>query len=164
MGRSLVLLGLLVTVSVSSIPARADSGPSAPTQRTRHRRKGLIAGGLITWGVTYALGVMAALGTAGTYNTCTGSPACTPPSNSEGADLLIPVAGPWIAIAAKPGDAGLLAVLGLGQAVGVTLFTVGMVGRTDDGPPADEARARASVSFGVLPTREGAYGFLSGRM
>ena len=55
--------------------------------------------------------------------------------------------GPWIAIGAKPGDAGVLAVLGLGQAVGVTLFTVGMVGRTDEGPPADEyGSVRVEVS------------------
>jgi hypothetical protein len=171
MGRSLVLLGVLVTVTVSSVPARADPGPASvpaaqttpagPTHGLRHRRKGLIAGGLITWGLTYGLSVLAVVSTQGSYNACQG---CTVPPDYEARDVLIPVVGPWIAIGARPSDAGLLAVLGLGQAAGLTLFTVGMVGRTDDGPPVDERRAHAFVSFGVLPTRDGAYGFLSGRM
>ncbi len=175
MGRFPVLLGVLVIVTVSSVPARAESGPppqpvaqaapaAPPAHRPRHRRMGLVAAGLTTWGVTYAVGVMAALSTLGSYNTCTGSPACTAPGNSEAGELLIPVAGPWIAIGAQPKDAGLLAILGLGQAVGVTLLTVGVVGRADDGPPVDEPRPRTFVSFGVLPTHDGAFGFLSGRM
>lgn len=171
MGRSLVLLGALATLAAPSRMARADAAPAlqpaapaAPSHGARHRRTGLIVGGAVTWTVTYAIGVLAAVRTAGSYNTCTGSPACTAPGNPEAGDLLIPVAGPWIAIGAQPRDAGLLAVLGLGQAVGATLLTVGIVGRSDDVAPSEEPRARGFVSFGVLPTREGGYGFLSGRM
>ena len=171
MGRSLVVLGVLATLAASSGPARAgdtpaiqpagQAAPAAPSHGPRHRRKGLIVGGVITWSVTYAVGVMAALSTLGSYNTCEG---CTVPHNSEAGDLLIPVAGPWIAIGAQPKDVGLLALLGLGQAAGVTLLTVGIVGRSDDVAAPDEPRARGFVSFGVLPSRDGAFGFLSGRM
>jgi hypothetical protein len=183
MRRSLVLLVALATLVVSSGPARADNtpvsqpagqaAPSGPSHVPRHRRIGLIAGGLTTWGVSYGLGLMAALSTLGSYNgpTCQDAAnvsACLPPKNYEARDLVIPVVGPWLAIGAQPRDAALLALVGLGQVAGLTLLTVGIVGRADEGVPPDEHRgapgARAFVSFGVLPTRDGAFGFLSGRM
>src|SRR5207302_822588 len=90
-------------------------------------------------------------------------------------DLLIPVAGPWMAIAASPKDAALFSFLGVVQATGVALTIGGIVRYANDGAPAQgsgeapgahraSSRPGAFMSFGVLPTRDGAFGFLSGRM
>jgi hypothetical protein len=96
--------------------------------------------------------------------------------NHEGGDLLIPIVGPWIAMgSAHSGDTEALALLGIVQATGIALTVGGIVRYTFDGtraegsgdaPGAHHARSRppAFVSFGVLPARDGAFGFLSGRL
>ena len=126
---------------------------------------------MTTFGVGYGLGVLIAFATLGSTNEM-----CPCPSgNHERGDLLIPVAGPWIAMGAHSGDAGPLALLGIVQATGVALTVGGIVRYVSDGTPAEgsrdspgahhaRSRSGAFMSFGVLPTREGAFGFLSGRM
>jgi hypothetical protein len=106
---------------------------------------------------------------------CT-SPCNLPQGNTEGRDMLIPVVGPWMAMSSAPSkDIGILTLLGLAQATGVALTVGGIMRYSADGMPPDEAgdpsrarpaqpRPRSIVSFGVLPTRDGAFGFLSGRL
>jgi len=179
---------VLVSVFLSAGAARAETAPApgaqpegpaaphdAPPARPR-RRPGLLIGGLVTWGISYTISVATAFATLGSYNgaaNCT-SP-CPPSDNSETRDLLIPVVGPWMAMTTGHSrDNGLLAFLGIAQATGVAL-TVGGIVRLAGGGAASEsrdssgARPRASrpgsfLSFGVLPARDGAFGFLSGRM
>jgi hypothetical protein len=121
---------------------------------------------------------MTAFDSLRSYNgpNCGGKVACPVIDNSEPRDLLIPVVGPWMAMGSAPSrDTTLLAFLGIAQVTGVALTIAGIVRYSADGAPAEEggnasgARQRASrsgsfLSFGVLPTRDGAFGFLSGRM
>lgn len=189
MQRSLVLIGALLsflTFSVSVRPARAEVAPpsQAVGQATptgvrpdlRPRRTGLLIGGLLTFGVSYTVSAMAGIaalshdsGTLCNLNTGTCSSAIDP----QGRDLLIPVLGPWMAMN-NVREVPLLALLGLAQATGLALTVAGVARYSADGPPAEASgeagprRARSQprgfVSFGVLPTRDGAFGFLSGRM
>jgi hypothetical protein len=176
-----VAFALLVTLSFSPGTARADTAPGfqvsgqpAPAGASpapRPRRIGLIVGGLVTFAVPYTLGVWAAFASTGSTNEM-----CPCPTNNNGAgDLLIPVAGPWMAIAASPKDAALFSFLGIVQATGVALTIGGIVRYVHDGAPAEGSgdapgahhawsRPSGFMSFGVLPTRDGAFGFLSGRM
>ena len=176
-----VAFALLVTLSFSPGPARADtapgfevSGQTAPAgalPAPRSRRIGLVVGGLVTFAVPYTLGVLAAFASARSTNEM-----CPCPQNSPWAgDLLIPGAGPWMAIGASPKDAAVFSILGIVQAAGVALTIGGIVRYANDGTPAEgsgdapgahhaSSRPSAFMSFGVLPTRDGAFGFLSGRM
>jgi len=67
------------------------------------------------------------------------------------------------------------AALGILQAAGVALTIGGIVRYANDRTPVEDSGdrpgahqawspPRAFMSFGVLPTRDGAFGFLSGRM
>ena len=162
-----VAFALLVTVSFSAGTARADTAP-AP----RPRRIGLIVGGATTFAVGYGLGVLAAFARTGSTNQMC---PCSGGSNAT-QYLLIPLAGPWIALGAAHGsDSGIFALLGIVQATGAALTAGGIVRYISDGTPAEgsgeapgalHARSRPStfVSFGVLPARDGAFGFLSGRL
>jgi len=90
--------------------------------------------------------------------------------------ILIPVVGPWIDMgSAHRADTGILGLLGIVQATGVALTVGGIVRYISDGAPAESsgdapgahhARSRpdAFVTFGLLPTRDGAFGFFSARM
>jgi hypothetical protein len=89
--------------------------------------------------------------------------------------VLIPVAGPWIAAGYSKDGAGVLALVGIVQLTGAALTVGGIVRYISDGRAAETSAAvpasystrppsRTSLSFGVLPTRDGAFGFLSGRM
>lgn len=186
MGRFLILLSALATLSLSAGPARADAAtvaplggpaptPPATSPAPRTRRTGLIVGGVVTWGIGYLAGVLLAFNAAGSYNCPEAPTPCDPPGGHEGRDLVIPIVGPWMAIGAEPRDGAPLALLGLMQATGVALATVGIVGRAPDrvpagehgGPPAADHRpsgAASLVSFGVLPFGDGAFGFVAGRM
>ena len=177
-----VAFALLVTLSFSQGTARADTAPAfqvsgqpAPVGASpapRPRRIGLIVGGATTFGVGYGLGVLLAFASLGSTNEM--CPCST--SNHERGYLLIPVVGPWIAMgSAHGGDTGALALLGLVQATGVALTVGGIVRYVSDGTSAEGSgdapgahrawsRPSAFMSFGVLPTRDGAFGFLSGRM
>jgi hypothetical protein len=124
-----------------------------------------------TFGVGYGLGVLVAFATAGSTNAM-----CPCPTGNQGrSDLLIPVVGPWLAMGSTHSGAGALALLGIVQATGVALTVGGIVRYVSDGTPAEglgdatgthhaRSRSGAFLSFGVLPTRDGAFGFLSGRM
>jgi hypothetical protein len=84
--------------------------------------------------------------------------------------LLIPIAGPWLALpysdnAAHP----FLVLLGLGQAAGLLMAIIGISQYSADAePPADDVRrpqARAGGPFtvGLVPVGDGALGFVGGR-
>lgn len=172
---------LLVTLVFSAGTARADavsgfqvSGQPAPagvSPAPRPRRIGLIVGGVVTFAVPYTLGLLATFRSPGsTNNMCP-----CPTDHNPAGDLLIPIAGPWIAIGTSPKDAALFSVLGIMQATGAALTIGGIVRYTKDGARAEESgnapgagqrasRSSSFLSFGVLPTRDGALGFLSGRM
>ena len=173
---------LLVALTLSPGTVRADAAPGfqvsaqpAPAGASpapRPRRIGFIVGGLVTFAVPYTLGVLAAFASAGATNEMC---PCPTKHNPWAGDLLIPVAGPWMAIGASPNEAALFSLLGIVQATGVSLTVGGIVRYADDGGPAEgsgdgpgahQAWSRPSVfmSFGVLPTRDGAFGFFSGRM
>jgi hypothetical protein len=191
MRRSLFLVGALVpflTLSLSAGPARAQTGPASqstgraapadgqPTPRPR--RTGLLIGGLATLGISYTLSAAAGIaalesGSGGTLcNTNNGT--CVGTSSPEGRALLIPVVGPWLAMR-NIREVPILAFLGIAQATGVALTIAGIVRYSADGADAralgETAGARRAqslpsgfISFGVLPTRDGAFGFLSGRI
>jgi hypothetical protein len=166
---------LLVALTWGATPVRAETAPilqpagqAAPggsSLAPRPRRTGLIVGGLVTFAIPYAFGVWAAFASTGSTNEM-----CPCPQRNTGAGyLLIPVAGPWIAISAAPKDAGLFAFLGIVQATGVALTVGGIVRYSNDGKNPADAGERAAgrggfISFGALPTRDGAFGFLTGRM
>jgi hypothetical protein len=76
---------------------------------------------------------------------------------ATGSALLIPIAGPWIALPDANEDKGgqvVCAILGLAQATGVVLSIVGIIQFTSSGRPAaavqSEAR-RPSMTVGFAP-------------
>jgi len=181
-----LLVSVVTSVALLSVPtgtAHADTAavlqpvsppPSAKRPpAARPRRKGFIIAGAVTFGASYTLSALLALSTLG-GSSCT-SP-CNFQSNTESRDLLIPVVGPWAAMSPAPSrDRGILAFLGLAQATGVVLTIAGIVRYAADGAPRAEAGAANSarqqtshsgplITCGVLPTKDGAFGFLSGRM
>jgi len=183
MSRSVGLVRSLVSFVALSLLAgsvRAETGPASDPARQappagastapRARRIGLMVGGLVTFAVPYTLGVLAAFSSARATNEM-----CPCPTTNGPGDLLIPVAGPWIALATSRKDAALFSLLGIAQATGVAI-TIGCIVRyVNDGLPAEDSRRAGGegqrgsrpggfVSFGLLPTRDGAFGFLSGRM
>ena len=131
---------LLVALTWGATPVRAETAPilqpagQAAPVAPRPRRTGLIVGWLVTFAIPYAFGVWAAFASTGSTNEM-----CPCPQRNNGAGyLLIPVAGPWLAIGAAPEDAGLFALLGIVQATGVALTVGGIVRYSNDGKnPAD---------------------------
>ena len=194
MRRSLALVGALVpflTLSLSVGPARADTGPAS--QSTGHatpndgppaprpRRTGLLIGGLATLGISYTLTAAAGLDALESWQSGTvcnlNNGMCVGTSSPIGRALVIPVLGPWLAMGhiRDSRELPLLAFFGIAQATGVALTIAGIVRYSADGAAAEapgepagarRARSRPSgfISFGMLPTRDGAFGFLSGRM
>lgn len=194
MRRSLALVGALVpflTLSLSAGPARAQTGPafqstghaaSADDQPTpRPRRTGLLIGGLATLGISYTLSAAVGVDALESWQGGTvcniNNGMCVGTSSPKGRALLIPVLGPWLAVRdiRDSRELPLLAFLGIAQATGVALTIAGIVRYSADGAaagaPGETAGARRAqslpsgfISFGALPTRDGAFGFLSGRM
>jgi hypothetical protein len=189
---SLVLAAALAAAALAVTPARAQSNPGAqgqlgpppgtaaapapnpppgyaPSQPLR-RRKGLMIGGIATLGGTYLLSVLVGVEVAtGSSN---GQGVACPSCQPVGQRLLIPIVGPWLGFPyTDSGGKALLTLLGLAQATGVVLSIVGISQFRTDAPPAgepDPAQQRqwgssGSVSFGVLPTQNGAFGFASAR-
>ena len=133
---------------------------------------------MATLGVSYTLSAMAGIDSLSSYNGGTvcniNNGACVGTGNPAGRDLLIPVLGPWLAMR-DVREVPVLALLGIAQATGVALTLAGIVRYSADGAAAEapgeaagvrRARSQLSgfISFGMLPTRDGAFGFLSGRM
>lgn len=98
-----------------------DEGRPLPAGYTpvKRKRKGLIIGGAITFGVTYSLSILVAA--AGADSNFGGS--------NPVAALWVPVVGPFIQMA-KDNDSAtasvILAADGLAQAAGVAMFVVGL--------------------------------------
>jgi len=119
--------------------------PEEPPRTVRRARPGLIAGGLVTFGLTW--GAAAFLGHAI-------SPTCETDVCRKAADRIwIPVAGPTVAYYTvgnqRYGDIALL--WSLVQAAGVTMTIFGIVGH--DVPAEEDARARARLDVELVPTR-----------
>ena len=191
MRRSLALVGALVpflTLSLSAGPARADTGPASQSAghaapddgppAPRPRRTGLLIGGLATLGISYtlsaAVGIDALESWPGGTVCNTNNGMCVGTSSPEGRALLIPIVGPWLAMR-DVREVPVLAFLGIAQATGVALTIAGIVRYSADGAAAEapgepagarraQSRPSGFISFAVLPTRDGAFGFLSGRM
>jgi hypothetical protein len=158
-------------------PARVRRGNDA---RSGPRRKhvGLLVGGLITLGASY--GFTAAVGfelmSRSATSSSGGSSICTN-CDTVGGRLLIPLAGPWAALPASASDGKpILVGLGIVQAVGLILTIAGAerlsadnsadddVGPPDRRPPSPQWRSNGRVGFLVVPSRDGAFGFLSGSL
>jgi hypothetical protein len=89
--------------------------------------------------------------------------------------MLIPVLGPWLALPDFYGNGTVIAaLLGTAQAAGLVTAIVGGAiaaqppstdepDRARSPHPAGKGQSSSSVSFGVSPTRDGAFGFASGR-
>jgi hypothetical protein len=141
--------------------------PGPPPPAHGSRRKGLMIGGLATLTGTYLLTVLLVLNSTGSTNgMVSGCLDCKARPR-----LLVPIAGPWLAMPYAVGnDKTLFTVLGLAQATGAVLSTVGIWQFAASGPTADEgapaqgprqSRSNRQVSFGLLPVRDGAFGFAS---
>jgi hypothetical protein len=122
-------------------------------------------GGLTTLGATYLLTVLVVVNSMSATNGMTS--ACLDcPARPR---LLVPIVGPWLAMPyGVRDDTTLFAVLGLAQAAGVVLSIVGISRFVSDAPTADDgapsqrsrpARSTPQVGFGLLPVRDGAFGF-----
>jgi len=176
----LVLAAVLVATLASPI-ARAESYPPAPIYQPLAaayppgpppaygsqagqrdpaprvpRRKALMITGLATLSVTYLLTVLVVVNSSGSTNGMTSECADCPARPR----LLVPIVGPWLAMPYGSGsDTTLFTVLGLAQATGVVLSIIGISQFVADAP----TRSKPQVSFGLLPARDGAFGFASAR-
>jgi hypothetical protein len=130
------------------------------------------------FGLSYALSAAAidALG-ASSGTVCNADGACVGTGDPLARDLLVPVVGPWLAMGSANDvrEIPILAFLGIAQATGAALTIAGIMRYSADGAAAEapreaagarraQPRPRGIVSFCVLPTRDGAFGFLSGRL
>jgi hypothetical protein len=112
--------------------------PIGPPQMVHRPRKGLLIGGLVTFGVTWGLAVY--ISALLNDSTATG---CSSTSCNDAVDLLwIPFAGPILAERSDPGDGGAMPFFlmwSLAQVAGATMTIFGLVGHkvpdTGDGPP-----------------------------
>ncbi len=154
------------------LPYHEGAAPPSGYVLNSHRNKGLMTGGGLTWGGAYAAGLVYAMGKS--FDNGTGW-------------LAAPLVGPWAAIGGrdfkckssnnvtqkeidKCVDGALnevtsitfLAMMGLVQAVGATLFFVGVGDTTREWVRADLAKVQVSADAG--PVGDSAYGLnLSGR-
>ena len=133
----------------------SQAGQRDPAPQVR-RRKGLMIGGLATLSATYLLTVLVVVNsmspTNGMVDVCADECKARP-------RLMVPIVGPWLAMPYGENDKPLFAVLGLLQATGVVLSIVGISQFVANAP----SRANPRVSFGLLPARDGAFGFASAR-
>ena len=145
--------------TTSSTPWRsptwdAEHYSNAPRQRHR-RRIGLLIAGLAVFGGGY-------VGSVGTYAVS---------SNRHKPTLLIPVAGPWIALSTLPWDTvnktlrpleqAAIVVQGLAQATGLVLSIIGIARYSASLHEVDaSARSAPSVEFGLLPAPGGPHAVL----
>jgi len=111
-------------------------------------------GGLATVAGTYLLTVLVVLDslrpTNGMVSVCGDECKARP-------RLMIPIAGPWLAMPyAGHDDVALFTVLGLAQAAGVAMSIIGISRFVADAPP-------RRMTVGVLPMSDGAFGFASAR-
>ncbi len=164
---SLVLAAVLVA-TLASPTVRGEMSPAPPPpaygsqagQRDPapqvRRRKALMIGGLATLSATYLLTVLVVINSSTSTNGMTNECADCPARPR----LLIPIVGPWLAMPYGSGsDTTLFTVLGLAQATAVVMSIVGISQFVADAP----TRANPKVSFGLLPARDGAFGFASAR-
>jgi hypothetical protein len=137
---------------------------------------GLLIGGLITLGASY--GFTAAVGiqlmSRSSMGGSSGSSICTN-CDSVGGRLMIPLVGPWAALpASAPDGKPILVGLGIVQAAGLIMTIAGAARLNDDSsaddvpppshPPAPQWRSNGRVSFLLVPSRDGAFGLLSGSL
>lgn len=130
-----------------STPTQTVPDPYQPAVRSRPRRKvGLLIGGAATLVASYAISVSVALNLLAQSSRCANC-------DTAGPALLIPIAGPWVALPyANPATGGqvISAILGVAQAVGLGLTIGGVVVFMNSGHPAP-ATDDYSMSFSPLP-------------
>jgi len=115
--------------------------------------------GLATFGGSYLFTALVGL-TALDYENEHPGTICTN-CDSVGTALLIPIAGPWIAMGDANTDTGgpaVCAILGLAQATGVVLSIVGIMRYSASGQPEATTASRHGISdmtLGFAPVRGG---------
>jgi hypothetical protein len=134
-----------------------------------------LIGGVVTLGASYAFSAAVGLElmsrASGGLN---GSSVCTN-CDTAGLRLLIPVVGPWAALpASASGGKPILVALGIVQAAGLIMTIAGAArlngdGSADDVSPQDRRpppqwRSNGRLSFLVVPSRDGAFGLVSGSL
>lgn len=136
-------------------PYQQVQQPAEPPQMVHRARKGLLIGGAITFGITYGIAALVALGVnddSDPYNTnsCEVNSEC----KSAASLLYIPVLGPLLAESQDPTgylaiNRGFATFWSIGQAVGLTMAIIGLVGH--DVPEYGYRRRRAS-NWELTPT------------
>ena len=140
-----------------SAPERAYGPRPANRQRARppSRSKGLLIAGIATLGGTYLFSAL--------VGAMLLSGLVTPPGatclncETAGIPLLIPIAGPWIALPhanEATGGQVVMAILGIAQAAGVILTGVGIAVFATSGPKREESLAllpRVDLQLAPLP-------------
>jgi hypothetical protein len=136
---------------------------------------GLLIGGLVTLGASYGFSAAVGVQLMSRSSTSSGSSICTN-CDTVGGRLLIPLVGPWAALPASAVDGKpILVGLGIIQAAGLIMTIAGASRLNDDTsaddvsppdrrPPPPQWRSNGRVSFLVVPSRDGAFGFLSGAL
>ncbi len=135
-----------------SYPPEVPEEPERPA-----RKKGLMIAGLATLGGTYLFSALVGVELLSYEDSHPGEICLN--CNSTGKALLVPIAGPWIALPDANSHSGgkvVCALLGLAQATGVVLSIVGISRYVSSGKP--EASASSGVMVGVVPTQGGAFG------
>jgi hypothetical protein len=144
---------------------RTGSGPPPKSKRALYGGLGLLAGSYVVTalaGVGMLTGPPPSEGSSGRLIACMNC-------QSSGPRMLVPIAGPWIALPDVTGGGRfLLELLGTAQVVAI----IGILEASSNAPPAEEPdpglrqrqrRANGQLSFGLLPTQDGAFGFVSAR-
>jgi hypothetical protein len=143
-------------------PAQRSDNEYGRTRAAPVRRpKGLLIAGPIVLGASYAFTALVGLELmSGNVNMQPGE-VCTN-CDTVGPRLLIPIAGPWLALPDANGSNGkaLSAVLGIAQATGLVLTIVG-VSRYQSA--VDATASAGNVTFAFVPSQGGGFGLLGGR-
>jgi hypothetical protein len=145
-----------------AMPPPPPGGDSDAPERPS-RKKGLMIAGLSTFGGAYLFTVLVGAALLDQNSNGSGSEVTCTNCNSVGSALLIPVFGPWVAYpdAGDDGGKGVVGLLGVAQAVGVTLSIIGIIKFVNSGKP--ESTAASDMMITVARTPGGAVGVLRGR-
>ena len=139
-------------------PAGYYYADGAGQPRAPKRKKGLMIAGLATFGGSYLFTALVGMTMLSKSNESAGQTCLN--CDSVGSKLLIPIAGPWVALPEADGDDGkfVCAVLGIAQGVGVALSIAGISQFVSSGSP---SAGDASLHVAYLPG--GALGSLQGK-
>jgi hypothetical protein len=150
-----------VPVAMTPPPPVGQSDTEPPERPSR--KKGMMIAGLSTFGGAYLFTALVGVALLDQDTSSSGSGVTCTNCKSVGASLLIPIFGPWVAYpdAGNDGGKGVVGLLGVAQAVGVTLSIIGIVKFVNSGKP--ESTAASDMMITVARTPGGAVGALRGR-